>query len=164
MGIRFNADEVFSMAEQIESDGAAFYRRAAELNAEHAAFLQGLAAMEDQHKATFEAMHAEIGEGMREDTAADPYMEASMYLSAMASGHGGEGAPKVTAALTGKESLEDLLRIAIDLEAKSIIFYLGLKDMVPEKLGGKKIDSIIAEEKLHITMLAGELKKVRGDE
>ena len=31
MGIRFSADEVFRMAERTEANGAAFYRRAAEL-------------------------------------------------------------------------------------------------------------------------------------
>ena len=55
MMLEFNADEIFEMAVRIEENGAAFYRKAGELqaDAETKKFLQGLAAMEDQHKKTF---------------------------------------------------------------------------------------------------------------
>jgi len=58
--------------------------------------------------------------------------------------------------------MEDILRIAIGLEGKSIMFYLGIKDMVPEKLGSTKVDAIIAEEKSHIVVLAAELRKLKN--
>jgi len=165
MAIRFNADEVFEMAEKIEVNGAAFYRRAAALHAqdkESVAFLTRLAEMEDEHRATFAAMRAELPERLREETAFDPYLEAGLYLNAMADSHGGEGTPAAADSLTGKESMTDVLRIAIGLEEKSIVFYLGIQDMVPEKLGKDKIGRIIAEEKSHMVTLAGELKKVRA--
>ena len=163
MGITFNAEEVLKMAERTEANGAAFYRRAAELRPaserETADKLRALAAMEEEHEQTFAAMRAELPERMREDTAADPYMEAGMYLGNMADKHGGEGSPSAAEALTGEESVEQVLRTAIGLEEKSIVFYLGLKDMVPAKLGRDRIDAIIDEEKGHIVVLAGELKK-----
>lgn len=167
MGIVFNADEVFSMAEKIEENGAAFYRRAAELHKATAGadvdLLLRLAAMEDQHRATFASMREELSGRMKEETAADPYMEASLYLQALADAHGGEGSVSVTDALTGKESIADVLRTAIQLEQGSIVFYVGLTDMVPPKRGRDKIEAIISEEKHHLAILTGELKKVRGD-
>ncbi|MBL7076539.1 MAG: ferritin family protein [Kiritimatiellae bacterium] len=167
MGITFNADEVFEMAERIEENGAAFYRRAAELHGDTAGadvdLLLRLAAMEDQHQAVFASMREELTDRMREDTAADPYMEASLYLQALGNSHGGEGAAAVTEALTGNETAEEILQTAIGLEEKSIVFYVGLKDMVPPKLGQAKVDAIIAEEKEHLTILATELRKVCGD-
>ena len=167
MAIKFNADEVFRMAETIEKNGAAFYRKAAQLRAEsdrqNVRFLESLAEMEDVHKATFAAMRADLSEDMREDTAFDPYMEAGLYLNAMADSHGGEGAPTAADQLTGNESMSDILNIAVGLEEKSIVFYLGLRDMVPEKLGKDNIDGIIAEEKAHLVTLAAELRKLRND-
>jgi len=163
MGITFNADEVLKMAERTEANGAAFYRRAAELQPESdkamADKLLGLADMEDGHEKVFAAMRAELPERMREETAADPYMEAGLFLGSMADKHGGEGSPSAADALTGEEDIEQILRTAIGLEEKSIVFYLGLKDMVPERLGKDKIDAIIDEEKGHIVLLADELKK-----
>jgi rubrerythrin len=90
-------------------------------------------------------------------------MEASLYLQALANSHGGEGTVSVTEALTGNESVEDILRTAIGLEQQSIAFYVGLKDMVPPKLGREKVEAIIAEEKQHLATLAAELKKARGE-
>jgi rubrerythrin len=167
MGITFNADEVFAIAERIEENGAAFYRRAAELHGStegaDTALLLRLAAMEDQHQAVFASMREELPDCMREVTASDPYMEAELYLHAVGNSHGGEGAPEAADALTGKETAEEIIRTAIGLEQKSIAFYVGLRDMVPPKLGQGKVDAIIAEEKDHVTILTAELRAVRGD-
>ena len=155
MPIMFSADEVFEMAEQIERNGAAFYRRAAELHVADAdrTFLLDLAATEDLHEKTFAAMRADLPAKMRESTAADPYMETHMYLQEAANTHGGEGAPSVAAALTGDESMQDILRTAISLEEKSIVYYVRLKDMVSGR-SQEKIDAIIGEEKQHVEALA----------
>ena len=163
MGIVFNADEVFEMAEKIEENGAAFYRRAAELQAgEKSEFLLGLAEMEDQHKLTFAAMRSELSDRMKEETPFDPYMEASLYLNAAATAHGGEGAPSAADSLNGGETLAEVLRISIGLEQQSIVFYLGVRDMVPERFGRDKVDAIIGEERGHIVTLVNKLKEVQG--
>ena len=39
----------------------------------------------------------------------------------------------------------------------SIIFYLGMKEIVPENFGKSKIDTIIKEETSHIKLLRGKL-------
>ena len=45
--------------------------------------------------------------------------------------------------------MAQVIETAIGLEKESILFYLGLKDIVPPKLGRVKIDEIIEEEKRH---------------
>ena len=161
MSIRFNADEVFRMAVQIERNGGAFYRRAAELQPGHGDLLLRLAAMEDGHERVFEGMRQELSAKEHELTAYDPLGEGGLYLEAMADGHGGEGSPVAAASLTGRESMADILRLAIGLEKKSVLFYLGLRDMVPPLLGQSRIDRIIGEEKQHIVTLSRELHAVR---
>jgi rubrerythrin len=163
MAITFNSDEVFEMAIRIESNGAVFYRKAAGMqsDAENKKFLEGLAAMEDQHQKTFAEMRKTLTEADKVGTVFDPYNEASQYLAAMADTLGGEGSPTVADALTGNETLEDILRTALGLEKDSILFYLGVKDMVPPNYGQEKIDEIIREEKRHVAQLAGLLRKVK---
>ena len=163
MAIMFNADEVFEMAVRIESNGAAFYRKAAGMqsDAENKKFLEGLAAMEDQHQKTFAEMRKALTEKDKGGKVFDPYDETSQYLASMADTLGGEGSPTAADALTGDETLEDILETALGLEKDSILFYLGLKDLVPHKYGQEKIDEIIREEKRHVAQLAGLLRKVK---
>ncbi len=163
MAYDYNADEVFEMAIRIEENGAAFYRRAAELQDDPSdkKFLETLAAMEDRHKVNFEALRQEISEFEKTETVFDPQEELSLYLEAMADSHGGEGDPDVAGRLTRDDSIEDIVKLAIMLEKESILFYLGLKDLVPPKLGQDKIDDIIREEQKHIIQLNGFLKKAQ---
>jgi rubrerythrin len=79
----------------------------------------------------------------------------------MANGHGGEGSPKVSALLSGNETLGEVLRVAIQLEKNSILFYLGLEDLVPAKLGRDRVLDIIEEEKRHVAVLARELANLK---
>jgi len=162
MGALFSADEVFAMAIQMEQNGADFYRKAAsgKGKSQESLFLS-LVAMEEGHKKTFEAMRQTLaGANGKADT--DLYNEGGLYLAAIASGHRVEGSPKVAAALTGNESVADLLQIAIGLEKEGILFYLGMRDVVPAALGRDKIDFIINEEKKHLVSLTAELRKVRA--
>ncbi len=160
MSIRFNADEIFAMAVQIERNGQAFYQKAADLQKDEATrdFFLELVDMEKEHVATFQAMRdqfADAGESM------DLYDEAGQYLATMADGYKVEGSPKITAALTGDETMEDILRLAIGLEKDAVLFYLGMKDVVPAALGKDKVDWIIEEEKQHLVTLTAKLKALK---
>lgn len=161
MAYDFNAAEAFEMAIQIEKNGAAFYRKAAALQEKEAdkSFLETIAKMEDRHQAGFEEMKTMLSDAEQTQTVFDPKDELSLYLKAMADAHGGEGNPDVADQLTGNESMPQIIKTAIGLEKESILFYIGLKDMVPEKMGRDKIDDIISEEKQHIAQLTGFLKK-----
>ncbi|MFO7750664.1 MAG: ferritin family protein [Desulfobacteraceae bacterium] len=161
MAYDFNAAEAFEMAVQIEKNGAAFYRKAASLQEDESdkQFLETIAKMEDRHQSGFEEMKKELSEEEQTQTVFDPNDELSMYLKAMADAHGGEGDPKAAEKLTGKETMAQIVETAIGMEKESILFYIGLKDLVPMKLGRDKIDDIIGEEKKHVAQLTGFLKK-----
>ena len=162
MSIAFNADEILEMAEQIERNGAKFYRRAAEgADARSRQQLLDLAAMEDVHEKTFASMRSELSEQEQKLMAFDPEGEAGLYLQAFADGHVFDVNADPSELLTGREKMEDILQTAIGLEKDSIVFYLGLKEMVPEKLGKGKIDDIIKEEMSHIIDLSKELAALK---
>ena len=159
MGVQFSADEIFEMAEQIERNGAKFYRKAADGlgDKKEASILLDLAAMEEDHEKTFAAMRKELSGGEVEPTAFDPQGEAALYLQAFADGHVFDPESDPSAKLTGEETLDNILRTAIGLEKDSIVFYLGIRDTVKKKQGKEKIDGIIREEMSHITGLSKQL-------
>lgn len=154
----FNADEIFEMAEQIERNGARFYCLAAEgdFKEDHKQKLLKLANMETEHEKTFATMRTQLSGKETGPTVFDPYGEATNYLRAMADGYVFNTKIDPTELIAGK-SVEEILKTAIGLEKDSIVFYLGIKDMVPERFGRDKIDKIIREEMGHITLLSDEL-------
>ena len=158
MSYDFNADDVFEMAEQMERNGGKFYRTAADSTTDSAGkdFLLELAAMEDEHEKTFKAMRAELSKQEKASTVFDPESEAALYLRALAD----------TRVFFEKEidvtSMEKILKSAIEAEKDSIVFYLGMKEAVPENLGKGRLDRIIKEEMGHIKLLSKKLVEQRG--
>lgn len=153
----FNADEIFEMAVQIEINGAKFYRKAAEsvADADAKKFLLELAVMEDDHENTFKKMKSELTEELKKSKVFDPENEAVLYLKSLAD----------TRVFFEKEldttSLKEIFKAAITAEKDSIVFYLGMKDLVAPAYGQTKVDAIIKEEMGHIRLLSRKLMEIK---
>lgn len=154
----FNADDIFEMAEDIEVNGADFYKNAAASVADqsHKDLLIGLADMEVEHKKTFEQMRAELSKQEKVETVFDPEGDAANYLKALAD----------IRVFFDKDidtsTMENILKAAIQAEKDSIVLYLGMKELVPEKFGKNRIEKIIREEMGHIRLLSRELKSLKS--
>ena len=149
----FNADEVFEMAEQIERNGAAFYRQAAKQFPAQQRLLTIIAEQEDKHGATFSALRRQLTSKDQEAPVYDPGQEAGDYLKAMADRRVVDVSRRPKDMLKGTESFADILGIAVGMEKDSIVFYVGMQDMVSPAMGRDKLDLIIKEEKKHIVFL-----------
>ncbi|PNX49697.1 MAG: rubrerythrin [Thermoplasmata archaeon M9B1D] len=153
MSFEFNIDEILEIAEQIERNGARFYRNAAQKipNVDKKRLLINLAEMEDNHEQIFKTMRKNLSEDEKMMTSFDPEDETSSYLKALAD----------TRIFYEKEidfsSIKEILKSAITAEKDSIVFYLGMKDVVSDHIGKDKIDAIIREEMSHIKLLSKEL-------
>jgi rubrerythrin len=163
MGITFTADEIFEMAEQIERNGAEYYREAAQNASDKdiKQMLLSMAAMEDGHLETFQQMRKELSGREKEPIVFDPDNQGAMYLQAMADARGMEGRMSPTKKLTGNESTKEVLDIAVNSEKDSVVFYLNLKDLVPVRAGREKVEQVIMEELSHITSLLKKLKTLK---
>jgi len=153
---RFTIDEVFEMAEQIERNGASFYRTAAEGfdDEKLKGWLLKLAKMEDHHEKVFHELRLEIVDKKdQKPLVFDPDDENVLYLRALASGKVFNVNEDPAGKLTGKEDLAEILKIAMGLERDSIMFYTGMKAVIPPNRGQDKIDWIINEEMKHIAIL-----------
>jgi rubrerythrin len=149
----FNADDIFEMAEQMERNGATFYKTAAAAidDEQSKEFLLELAEMEVDHEKTFAEMRSSLSNAETASTVFDPEGETVHYLRALAD----------TRVFFEKEidtsSIEAILKDAITAEKDSIVFYLGMREAVPEKMGRSRLDDIIKEEMGHIRMLSKAL-------
>ena len=154
MSATLNAEEILEMAAQIETKGAKFYRKAAKHNIAGRDLLLQIAAQEDVHYNIFTEMRKTLNP--TEKGGFDPYGETDLYTKAMVDGFAFEINKDPAEALTGKESLQEILRMAIQMEKDSIVFYLGLKQVVPPAFGGEKLDAIVKEELSHIAWLSNK--------
>ncbi len=161
MGVTFNADEIFEIAEQIERNGVQFYRTAAKKFSTLRQVLLDLAAQEDEHLKIFQAMRAKLANQERQTDVFDPEGEAQLYLQAMADGHVFNVKVDPAKKLSSKEKPEDILKIALGIERDSIAYYVGLKEYVTARTGRGKVEDIIREEMRHIVVLNEKLAALR---
>jgi len=152
----FNAREILEIAVRIEENGARFYRKAAKYIDESRSekLLLSLADMEVKHEETFRSFIQEMEKEADSSDFIDPDGDASRYLGAIADGYVFPVAEDPSEKLTGTETLSEVIDFAIGLEKDSVIYYLGIREIVPPALGRERIDRIIAEEMHHITMLS----------
>ncbi len=153
MAGEFNANDIFEIAVKIERNGVEFYRKASEKvkREKNKTFLLDLAGMEVEHETNFLRMQKELKGEETILTTFDPYDENILYLKALAD----------VRVFFKKEdpndNFEDILMSAVQAEKDSIVFYLGMKELVPDKFGKSSIDNIIKEEMSHIRLLAEKL-------
>ncbi len=160
MSVEFNAFEAFQVAEQIERNGARFYRKAAELfdDSQIRGMFLEFAAWETGHEEVFADMRKQLSEQgpnqrtfKPEETPFEPKAMAGLAVFGIRSEPSDE--------LSGKESITDVLKMAIAKEKDSIIYYTGLKGFVPAQAGKDKIDDVIKEEFRHIRILSQSLEQ-----
>lgn len=153
MAFDFNAKDIFEMAKQIERNGVEFYKAAADgvSGDNEKKLLLNLAKMEEMHEQTFADLENELTADESAATTFDPDNQAALYIKALAD----------TKVFYEKQidisSMKEILKAAITAEKDSIVFYLGMKALVPGKMGSNRIDDIISEEMSHIQLLAKEL-------
>ena len=150
----FNAIGVFEIAEQIEHNGARFYRKAAEIfdNNQISEIFIRLSEWEAKHERIFSNMKTQLSEinresnvtGLEEKTP-DPKVMAGLAVFGIK--------PEPADELRGNEKQADILKRAIEKEKDSIVFYNGLKDFVADNASRDRIDDIIKEEMHHISIL-----------
>lgn len=164
MSIRFSADEVLEIAEQIERNGVAFYSAAAEVIKDPKAnkMLKDLASWEESHVETFATMRADLSVDEIDSDVYDPYSELEDYLKATAD------QVVFTSKMTPKEmlgenpTLRSILETALEREKDSVVFYSGIRDMVSRKAGAERVDKIIGEEVSHVALIQKQLKSILG--
>ncbi|MHC4789473.1 MAG: ferritin-like domain-containing protein, partial [Planctomycetota bacterium] len=98
----------------------------------------------------------------RQEPLYDPNDEGLQYVRAAAGGQVFDLKADPVQWLEGGRAMAQVLTKAIGLEKDSIIFYLGLKEVVPERLGRGRVDEVIRQEMGHVTLLSTTLRTAQA--
>jgi len=160
MEIVYNSYEVFEIADKIEVAGAKFYRSAAKVAGENSDvrdLLTELADMEDSHQSYFKSLRAKYDVN-EIDGLIDLEGQAAGYLKAIGEAH---AIHNLTTILDNSEmSVVDILKIAIDFEKDTVVYFAALKSALSNSEEKQEIDTIIQEESEHVGILTKKLKEV----
>ncbi len=158
-----NTYEVLEMAQRIERNGARFYRKAAEQAASQdlRQTLLKLATDEEDHEKIFAEMAEQLAYEERKVTLFEPVTKIADYLATLADSKVFNLSSDFSSQLTGKETPADVLKIAIDKEKDSIVFYLGLRDCVPVQASRDTVDAILRQELGHVNTLTRRLEQCK---
>lgn len=153
MGNIFSGSEIVEIGIQIEKNGRDFYNTAAARSKDKKAkeVFIFLAGEEEKHIIVFDGILADTGSYAPAESYPGEYFA---YMNSIASEY--IFTQKDKGAKIAEKTKDD--RQAIDLgigfEKDSIIFYEGIKKVVPE-YDIKVIDKLIAQEENHLEMLTG---------
>lgn len=161
MNISFNADEVFEMGMDVEANGEAYYRRAAELAKDDGTKKVFLMLMEEEkkHYETFKRLREGLSPKSTRPTIADPEDQEYLYLDALVKSRlfNNVHEAETLASKVGDEV--EALRAALTFEKDTILFFQSMKSMTREDLGRKEIDRLIDEERKHVIWISEEIKR-----
>jgi rubrerythrin len=145
---KYSAREVIEQAIQTEKLGAQFYAEMAERFTEEAEIkklFETLSAKEVAHEKIFSQLKEKVRDAIEGEE------EFSHYLRAVVESAFFLGKDKSLTTMANVQSLSDAVNHALGFEKESLLYYLGLKEIINEK---DVIEDIIREEKSHIAWLS----------
>jgi rubrerythrin len=162
MTIDFNADEIFQLAIQIETNGRQFYELVAKNSLDPSAkqLFSELSKWESEHQQLFEKLRKALPDSAKKEILFDPDGEQSLYLKTMAESHVFVKNRDVAGLASGCRTSAEALDLAIAFEKDSIVFFTTMKGIVPGHLGKDEIDLLINEEIKHISILTQKKKEL----
>ena len=152
---KLSIDELFQIAESMEVDGQQFYSLAAEKtqDAELKKQFSDLADWEKEHIKVFRDLAKMVKNGNDStDRVADPQSDVDEYLHALVKGAVFELADSAEEAIANISTPLELLRYACEMEKKAVLFYMGIREALPESMH-RAITPIIEEETRHIVFI-----------
>jgi rubrerythrin len=155
------AEDVYDMGVRIEENGHAFYSGAAEKTEDPnmKKMLEDLAAMELGHVSAFKKLRAAAAGAFPADAVWDPEGIARSYLQAAADTH-------VFTVRTAEDRLKEIntpmevLDMALQFEKDSVVFFVSMKESLPDASGTGEVDKLINAELSHIQMINDAQKLV----
>jgi rubrerythrin len=156
MSISFSGSELINIAIEIERRGIAFYDVMTRSSGNTATrdIFQYLVDMERRHIQIFQGMPTEADKNQVSRAHSAEY---TAYLQALLDSAVFTNDMITSELAVNAESDIEAMELAMGAEKDSILFYYGMKDIVPKRVQ-LTVDKIINEEKSHLRQL-WELKK-----
>lgn len=151
MGTDFKASEIFEIAIQVEKHGEKFYRHAATIcdDEKIKEMFEFLANEEVKHRKTIDGMLSKIEHYEPPEKYPGEYCE---YLTAYAENQVFSD-KEFDEKMKEIDTVADAIEFAIEKEIQSILYYLEMRNLVPEGPQRKEIDRLVEEERRHYLRL-----------
>lgn len=164
MSYGFNALEVFKIAIQIEENGKRFYEESQKkIDApEVRGLFAELALQEVEHRKRFESLKAQLPPESTGATVWDPENELDRYIKMMADDHIFVSSADLQDRLAQVRDTASALKLAIEFEKDSVLFFLSLEDAAAGKKDQEMIKVLVKEEQEHLKRLTLQLMKLSG--
>ncbi len=160
----FNAGEVFKVAIQIEQNGKKFYDETQKIieNSEVKMLFAELGHQETEHKKKFENLYSGLPVESTINTVWDPDNEMDLYIKSMADNHIFTSSDNVKKQIEQIKGPADALKVAIEFEKQSVLFFLGMQEAAISQKDQELIQGLVKEEQEHLRRLTLELRKISG--
>jgi rubrerythrin len=158
----FNASEVFRIAIEIKENCIAFYEKAQGVtkDPEVKKLFEDLVQEETEHKTRIESMNEKLPKGAWTPTVSDPEHELDLYIKMMADQHMFSSVGELDTQLADIKETKDALRLAVQFEKDSVIFFLGMQEATCEGKDRDLISLLIKEEQDHVRRLSLQARKI----
>lgn len=155
----YKATDIVEMALEIEKSGELFYRAVAEKakSTEVKALFEDLAEQEVLHYKTFKKLSK-----ITWDTSSLPggdWSQYLMYLQSVIQSAFFQGRDKALALAEEVSDEKEALRMAMNFEKETLLFFYDLRDMVSDA-DREIVMRIVDEEKQHLQRLGGLLQQI----
>jgi len=161
--LSFSADEIFKIGMEIELNGKAFYKAAAELckDKEVRAVIEHLRDEEARHYDVFSGMREKLPESAKTETVFDPDDEMALYIKALADSRVFTNEKEAVNQAKSCKNPAEIFRIALGFEKDTILMFESMKKVTKAEWGQAKVDRLIEEEKEHIRKISAALGKIK---
>lgn len=148
----FSSEDIIDLAVKIEQNGEVVFRRAIEMveNEALVSLLSWIADEEQRHIEWFEGLRK--GLSKKKSKWDDPALE-EMGRELLLDSLGNKNFALKEADFSSVHTVKELLRIAIEFEKDTVLFYELMKEFVEEPDTLMILDQIISEENRHATLL-----------
>lgn len=161
--MNLSAEEILALAVRIEENAARYYRKLSEMFSNDSSAFARMAKEEESHKKTFIKWQNRLEIEDRSEKSSDPFFELQTYLEMMADSHGGEGRATEIDHFKGDEKRAELLLRAIDMERKTVDYYLGVERVAVNAGAKEMLAKVIEEEKMHVETLEHLREEIAED-
>ncbi len=162
MIFNFNAAEVFNIAIAIEENGKRFYEHAQQLIDDHEvkSLFAELALQEVEHRDRFQSLKEQLPVRAGSPTVWDPDNEVDKYIKMLADQHVFVSDESFDTQLARIKDVKDALRVAIEFEKDSVIFFLTMQEETDSQKGREFINLLVKEEQEHLRRLSLQLNRL----
>ena len=158
--MKFNINEIFDIAINIEKSGYTFYSKAAEVLPEFSDFFTFLANEEIKHDVVFTGIKKESVSDDSQSDVWDPDEMISVYFESLADSAIFNKEEQVNELFSGTNTIGEVIDWALKREHDTILFFIGLKSTLDTEEDKLIVEKIISEEINHVHILMNKKSEI----